>query len=227
MALLMAVSAAAAFALAVTTLPRSGPFCTGSCLAYPYSGTVVYVPGDYRWMYLAILLAPLFAVVMTCVHSTAAPEKRVFSEIALGFAWIAAALIAVDYFVQIEVMQPSLLKGETEGMALFSQYNPHGVFIALEDLGYLTMSAAFLFASPVFSRKKGAGRVLRWFFLATALLGYSTYVGMYLHFGVNLEYRFEVTIITINWMALVAVGGLLSIWFRRSGSGRAPEGTGD
>jgi hypothetical protein len=25
-------------------------------------------------------------------------------------------------------------------MSLFSQYNPHGVFIALEDLGYLMMS---------------------------------------------------------------------------------------
>jgi hypothetical protein len=33
-------------------------------------------------------------------------------------------------------MQPSLLKGETEGLTLFLQYNPDGIFIALEDLGY-------------------------------------------------------------------------------------------
>ena len=29
------------------------------------------------------------------------------------------------------------------------QYNPHGVFIALEEPGYLVMSLSFLFMAPV------------------------------------------------------------------------------
>jgi hypothetical protein len=36
-----------------------------------------------------------------------------------------------------------------------------------------------------------------------------------LNYGQNLEYRFEVAAITINWTLLIVVGVLLSLWFRR------------
>lgn len=32
------------------------------------------------------------------------------------------------------------MHGETEGITLLTQYNAHGIFIALEELGYLLMS---------------------------------------------------------------------------------------
>ena len=48
-------------------------------------------------------------------------------------------------------MQPSILLGETEGFALLTQYNPHGVFIALEDLGYFLMGMAFVFLGALFA----------------------------------------------------------------------------
>jgi hypothetical protein len=41
---------------------------------------------------------------------------------------------------------------ETDGLALFTQYDPHGFFIALENLGYLILSAAFLFVGAAFGR---------------------------------------------------------------------------
>ena len=34
-------------------------------------------------------------------------------------------------------------------------------------------------------------------------------------YGKDLEYRFEVAVITINWTLLIVVGVLLSVWFRR------------
>lgn len=213
-ALLTAATAALAFALAVTTPPRSGPFCAISCMAYPYAGAAAFVPRDYRWMYPAILLTPLFAVLMACVHAGTGESRRVFSRISLCFATISAALITADYLIQIEVMQPSLLKGEFEGLALFSQYNPHGIFIALEDLGYMMMSAAFLFAGQAFSRGRGVERGLRWVFPAASLLAFAAYLGMSLFYGANIEYRFEVTVITVNWTALLIAGILLSVRFR-------------
>jgi hypothetical protein len=42
------------------------------------------------------------------------------------------ALIAGDYFIQLTVVQPSVLQGKVDGLLLWSQYNPHGIFIALE-----------------------------------------------------------------------------------------------
>jgi hypothetical protein len=34
-------------------------------------------------------------------------------------------------------LQPSLLAGETEGIAMLSQFNPHGLFIILEEPGFI------------------------------------------------------------------------------------------
>ena len=77
--------------------------------------------------------------------------KKVFSRIGMSFAMIYAAIIMVDYFVQLAVVVPSLQSGETAGLSLFTQYNPHGIFITFEALGYPMMSVAFLFAAPVFA----------------------------------------------------------------------------
>ncbi len=215
-AALMAVCALISFAMAVTTLPISGPFCQTGCVAYPYANVVSFVPHDYLWMYPGILLTPLFVVLMACIHSYARDDKKVFSQIGLSFALISAIAITMDYFIQLTVIQPSLLKGETEGLALFSQYNPHGIFIALEDLGYLLMSAAFLFSAPVFARGKRLERSVYWLFMAGSLAAIAAFIVLSLIYGQDLEYRFEVTVITINWITLIVAGVLLSILFKRA-----------
>jgi len=61
---------------------------------------------------------------------------------------IAALTLLADYFVQLTVVQPSLLAGERDGIALLSQYNPHGLFIALEELGYLLISLSLVCLMP-------------------------------------------------------------------------------
>ena len=45
--------------------------------------------------------------------------------------YVLAALLSADYFIQLRVIQPAILKRELDGLAPLSQYNPHGVFIAL------------------------------------------------------------------------------------------------
>jgi hypothetical protein len=214
-AVALAVLAAAAFALGIATPPRSGPFCTGPCIAYPYTDAAPFFPRDYLWMYPGILLTPLFVVLLACLHCCVEDGKKVFSLISLCFASIAAAVITVDYFVQIEVIAPSLLKGETDGVALFTQYNPHGVFIALEDLGYLMLSAAFFFAGAALSRASRLQSAIRWLFLGSSLLTFAGYLLLSWHFGPSLDYRFEITVIAIDWTVLVVAGVLLCIYFRR------------
>ncbi len=134
-AFLLAVVAATAFALGITTPPRSGPFCAGSCIAYPYTDVVQYVPRDYLWVAPGILLTPLFVVLAGCIHACVPAGKRGLSLIGLCFASISAGMVTLDYFIQSQVVEPSLVRGETSGLALFTQYNPHGFFIALEDTG--------------------------------------------------------------------------------------------
>jgi len=192
-----------------------------ACMVYPFTGAAAYARSDYRWMYPGILLAPLYFIVAACLHASTGDGKRALSRVALGFALISATVISTDYFIQIEVMQPSLLRGETDGIALFSQYNPHGIFIALEDLGYLAMSAAFLFEGAVFATGRGIERGLRWTLLIASTLALAAYPGLALIYRTNLEYRFEVTVITVNWTTLVVTGVLMSIWFH-SGAQEEP-----
>src|SRR5205823_5445580 len=117
--------------------PKSGPFCGADCVRYPYTDIAAYIPGDFLWLYPALLVAPMFVVLMAVIHDRVPFDRRGFSRIGVVFAAMAAALLTADYFIQLRVVQPAILKGELEGLAPFTQYNPHGVFIALEDAGYL------------------------------------------------------------------------------------------
>ena len=166
------------------------------------------------WLYPGFLLAVTFVVLMACIHYYAPDDKRVFSQIGLSFALVYAAVITMDYFVQLTVLQPSLLSGETEGLSLFTQYDPHGIFIALEGLGYLMMSTALLFAAAVFTGGR-LERAIRWLFVGSFVLAIGSYVGLsLLRFDIV---AFEVTILTINWVVLIVSGALLSVLFKRAG----------
>ena len=137
-ALLTSVCALAALAVRITTPARSGPNCLNDCITYPYTDVAAFVPRDYLWMYPASFVAALFVVLVSCIHQAAPETRQRFSLIGVAFAIVAATVLLADYLIQLTVVQPSLLNGETAALSLLSECNPHGVFIALEDLGYLS-----------------------------------------------------------------------------------------
>ena len=234
-AILLALLAITAFALGISTPPRSGPYCTGNCIVYPYTAAVQFVPRDYDWIVPAILLVPTFLIVIACIHPSVQSGKRHLSLAGLCFTSIAASIIAMDYFIQFQVVEPSLRRGETGGLALLTQYNPHGLFIALEDLGYLVLCVAFVFAGAAFPGATGLAHAIRWTFQVAAFLGFGCFVAMTWRFGLDIEYRFEVAIISITWTAFLVLGVMLAFLFRpvrsrdsermTAGIGNGPENT--
>lgn len=215
MSILTTVTTMVAFGIAMTTLPISGPFCVRDCVTYPYETVVTQVPRDFIWMYPGALVAPLVLVLMGCLHHYAAAEKKLYSQLGLLFAAIYAAVLTVDYYIQIAVIQPSLLRGEWEGVALISQYNPHSIFIALEDVAYLMLGLAFLFMAPIFAGKDRLAGVLRWLFRLSSLLVLGGFLLYHLIYGHNLEYRLEVFVIAIDRTTLIIAGVLLALFFGR------------
>jgi hypothetical protein len=215
-AIVTTVMVVVTFGIAILTPPLSGPGCTASCFTYPYTDIASRFPRDYWWMYPAILLTLVYFVLIVCIYHYAPQEKKVFSHIGLSFALISSAVLIVDYFVQVSVIQPSLILGETEGIALITQFNPHGIFIALEEIGYLFMSVAFLFLAPAFSVKFRLERVIRWIFIVGFLLSIVALIIVFIQYGIAREYRFEVMVISINWIVLLVSGILLSVLFRRA-----------
>jgi hypothetical protein len=199
--------------VAIPTPPRSGPFCASACVAYPYVDVAQFIPGDYFWLLPGILLAPTFVVLMACIHAYAPEPKKIYSRIGLSFALIYAVVILVDYYLQLTVVVPSLQAGETEGLSLFTQYDPHGVFIALETLGYSMLTVALLFAAPVFAGGR-VERSIRGLFVLSFVLAVAAFVGLAL-LGHDLV-AFEVTVLMIIWIVLIASGVLLGVVFRRA-----------
>lgn len=171
---------------------------------------------DYALFIPAFLLAPVFVVLMACIHYYADYDKKIFSLIGLAFAVIYAAVITTDYFVLWTVVLPSTIMGETIGLSLFSLYNPHGIFVSLESIAYMMMSLALLAIAPIF--KEGRKELaLKWIFIIGFILAIGSLAGI-LCAGYDIVI-FEIAIITIYCPVLIISGILLSTMFRRANRG--------
>lgn len=209
-AVLTAAATVTAFAAAIATLPKSGPFCASNCVGYPYTDIALYIPRDFLWMYPALLPAPLFVILLNVLHERTSTDRKRFSRLAITFAAMAAAILTVDYLIQLRVIQPAVIKGELDGLAPLTQYNPHGVFIALEEAGYLLMAVAFLFGGLAISPEPQPLRVLRYIFIAGFAAAAVLFVTLSIAYGTDLDYRFEVSVIAVDWLVLIAAGIVLA-----------------
>lgn len=135
---------------------------------------------------IALLLTPSlflgssFVVLAVSIHQLASPGRRIWSQAAVAFATIYAALISIVYFVQLTLVLPRLMRGQSEGIEMFL-FVPFDSFLyAVDILGYSFMSVATLFAAMVFT---GAGleRVVRMFLVANGLLLPFIALQMYFH----------------------------------------------
>ena len=214
-AILTALLTVITFGFAITAIPISGANCLEGCIDYPYLDTVAQFPKDYLWMPLASVLMLVYVVWTASLHTAAAPDKKIFSQVGLIFASMATLVLIGDYFVQFSVVPISLMSGETEGITLLTQYNAHGLFIVLEELGYLLMALSFLFVALVFSGKDRLSRAVRWVFIAGFGLAIIALIAFSALYGLDRQDRFEVAIISIDWLVLIINGILVSRMFKR------------
>jgi len=204
--LLLAVITASTLIIAILTPPISGPFSAGVTITYPYSDIISRFPRDYYWMYPAMLLVLNFVLYVIFIGQNVRKEQKIFIAVALSFACISAGIIFIDYYVQVSVIQPSLINGEYEAIALFTQYNPHGLFIVLEEAGYIFMSIAILFLTPIFTGPGKIRTILKWTSVLNFTFSMLSLIIISAIYGISREYRFEVAIITFNFMSLILLG---------------------
>jgi len=214
-AVLTTVITIVTFGLAITAVPISGANCPGECVDYPYLDTISQYPKDFLWMLPAMLLVLGYVTLMVSIHSYADRQKKIFSQIGLSFAMIAAVILLSDYYLQFSVIPVSLMNAEAEGLAMLIQYNPHGVFLVLEELGYLMMSLSFLFMAIALSGRNRLESAIRWIFIIGFVLVMVSLTVISINHGLERLDRFEVVVISINWLILIINGVLLSIVFRR------------
>lgn len=196
-------------------VPPAGPYCPGDCMSYPFPDILSYYPRDYYWMYLSIFQLFAFLIFVIFNHYAASAEMKLYGLISVAFALVSVTVLLITYFTQFSVVPMSVMKGETEGIALITQYNGHGIFIAMEELGYIAMSISFLFLALVFSGKNRLDKSIRLTLFLPFLITAASFVLYAIKFGLERDYRFEVAAISINWLVTIAVGILISISIKR------------
>lgn len=201
--------------LAMKAVPASGPYCPGDCMDYPFEDLILYYPRDYYWMYMAVFQVFAYLIFIISNHFTTQNENKLFSFLSIAFAVITATVLLIVYFVQFSVVPISVMNGETDGVALLTQYNDHGIFIAMEELGYITMSISFLFLAFIFTNKTRLEKSLRIILILGFIFTVFSFVFYSVKFGIDRSYRFEVAAISINWITTITTGILVSIFMRK------------
>ena len=200
--------------LALRAVPISGVNCPGDCLTYPYLDTADRFPTDYVWMYPAMGLVLAYLLMVVAMRTVAPKHRRIFGEMAVASAVVAAAILIPNYWVQSSVVPASIAAGETEGITILTQYNPHGLFIALEEIGYLVMSVSFLLAIPLVTGDGIRERIVRWLFAAGSVIPLAALAVLTIIYGLEREDRLEVVVIAVDWIVLIVNGILLALIFR-------------
>jgi hypothetical protein len=205
--------AAGAFALAITLAPaRSGPNClTDDCVTYPYTDVAAYVPEEYWWMLPAAVLPLAFLVLLLSVRAGSGRGRQVGADLAVLVTGAGLTVLATAYAIQLMVVQPSLVKGESDQLVLWSQYNPHGLFIALESVGYFLLSIAMVASATLFPGAGGTRRAIRYVARGFGLAGVLGLPVLALALRSDLEYQYEVLGILAVWGGLIVLGLLVTI----------------
>jgi hypothetical protein len=209
LAWLMALATLVTFAIALTAVPVAGAFCPEDCIGYPYHDAAGRFPGDYLWMFAAMVQLLLYAAVFTSLAEAAPGPRRHWGLFARSAALLATGILLANYFVQVSVLPVSLAAGETEGLPALTQYNPHGAFIALEELGYLLMTLSFACMAPAIGGRDAASRWIRRLFAGGAGTVAVALVAIALAYGLERQDRFEVVVISVDWLVLLITGVLL------------------
>jgi hypothetical protein len=127
---------------------------------------------------MTIVVAQLLVVLMACVHDGTPAARRVYSLGALSFTILFAAMVSINRYVQLTVVQQGLIRGEAEQLRLFLPYGQDSIMFSLEILGWcFFMSLAALCAAPIFTAG-GVDRWLRGLFVIYAVLGLTSAVGL-------------------------------------------------
>jgi hypothetical protein len=128
----------------------------------------------------SLFLGTAFLIMMVAIHYYAPVEKKIWSHTGLVFATVYTVLISINYYVQLTLIVPHLIKGETESVKLLL-FVPFDSFLySVDILGYSFMSLATLFAGFVFTTGK-LERTIRWFMIANGLLIPFLALQIYIH----------------------------------------------
>lgn len=202
------------FFLAMIAVPISGANAANGGIPYPYLDTAKQYPRDYIWQISAMLLILVYVFFYYLVQCKEKGSSKSFRKMGFIFAIMASTVLLLTYYTQVNVVPISIMSNEKDGVALVTQYNPHGLFIAQEELGYWLMLLSLACLIPGYKMHKflsiaNGGAVI------IAIVFFVIIVAVY---GLDRKDRFETVVISIDWILLIVDGMNIGIQEKRSHS---------
>jgi hypothetical protein len=117
----------------------------------------------------SLLLAPIFVVMILCIHHHTSHDKKILSQLSVSFALICAGILSIHYYIQLTIVQQNMLNNAAQQVWQYAAPNPHSFFWTFAALGYGFMGISMLFAAPTFQEK--SDRTIKWLFTANAIVG--------------------------------------------------------
>jgi hypothetical protein len=209
-AAITALAAAVALTIGVFTPPHGGVLCVSDCVPPPYTDVAAIIVAESIWIYPALVMVLGFVALTAGLHEVTPAHRRSAALAAMAFGLLSAGILVADYSVHLMAVMPSVVRGEGSGVALFSMYNPHGVFIALENAGYFLMGLAFLGIAGAVGGDRRLGRAIRWTFVGAGALLVVALPLFGVAFGGDLDVRYEVFAISVAYLGLILGGTMLA-----------------
>jgi hypothetical protein len=173
-------------------------FVIGALAGFPKPWDV-YIP-----IGASLLLALFFVVLMVAAHYAVENDKKIWSHLGIAFALLYAALVSIVYVTWIFVVEPHVLRGEADKVALLV-FAPGSFLQILDGLGYSLMMVAAFFTGFAFSNR-GLERWIRWAGIANGVFAIPVF----------LSYVYYSFILGVWWgITIPAFVLLLAIYFRR------------
>lgn len=161
----------------------------------------------------SLFLAPSFLAMMVSVNALVPTARRIWSQLGVAFACVYVPLCAAAYIVEIFVVEPRVLRGETADVALLTLVRGDSVFNAIDGIGYVFMCLATLVTSPAFDNTRPQ-RWIRWLFAANGAL----VVPIFMTYFVDRGFMW----FAAPWSVTISVSAiLLAVHFRQCGARQA------
>ena len=209
-AVVTALAAALALGIGVLTPPHGGVLCASGCVQPPYTDVAGIIVAESVWIYPALVMVLGFVALTAGLHEVTPSHRCSAALAAMAFAVLSAGILVADYGVHLMAVMPSVARGEGSAVALFSMYNPHGIFIALENAGYFLMGLAFLGIGGAAGGQRRLARAIRWTFLGAGVLLVAGLPLFGMLFGADLDVRYEVFAISVAYVGLILGGTMIA-----------------
>jgi hypothetical protein len=157
----------------------------------------------------SLFIAVPFMLSILALHHSVPFGKKIWSHASLVLAVMYAVYASFVYVVQLATVVPKMIDNNSGSIQVLVM-EPHSFFWSLDALTYICMGLSTLFGAFAF-QKEGKERIVRWFFLANAML--TPIVGFVYFFP---EFSTSLLWIASPWM-VTAPGSmlLLALYFRK------------